>query len=115
MNQDGNGRELEPEEVALIEHAKRLMQQDLNKVHIRGQLTNYWGDSSSSAFMVATAAYSIGNVLVALEGMSDEMPKMKKLILEAVASIKALHLGMRMGVVDEQPGTVQLPGEPPRK
>lgn len=112
MNQDT--RELDPEEVALVEHAKRIMQRDINQVHTRGQLTDFFKDSSV-AFMVATAAYSVGNVIVAIESMpAEKTPKMQKLVLEAMESIKALHLAMRIGAeLDEYDIQGRVPGDPP--
>lgn len=113
MNQDT--RELDPEEVALVEHAKRIMQRDLNQVHTRGQLTDFFTDSSV-AFMIATAAYSVGNVLVAIESMPERTPKMQKLVLEAMESIKALHLAMRIGAeLDQYDIQGRTPGEPPTR
>lgn len=114
MKNDGNeSRELDPEEVALIEHAKRIMQRDLNQVHTRGQLTDYFTEASV-AFMTATSAYALGNVLVAMEAMPEQTPKLKKLVLEAVEAIKALHLALRMGATDDiEVRGGRIPGEPP--
>lgn len=114
----------DPDELAQIENARRLMQKDLESVHIRGQLTNYFGESSG-AFLVATAAYALGNLAEAVKGSKAFSGHGVTLLNQALDSVKALHFAMRVveapetGDAGKQWHDVQergsLPGDPPKR
>ena len=112
-------RPLDPDEQALLDKAKARMTSQLNAIHERGRLTNFFANMAVPE-LVTTAAYCIGNV----DAATDEMGEghIKGLITVAGNALKDLHFALsiggdesehrtKSGLVDS--GGSPMPGDPP--
>ena len=109
------------EQALILEEAKRRMQEDLAKVHIRGRLTSYF-EGANGNFLVATASYALGNLEEALKNSKVE-GNLTTLTARAIEACKELHFFSRFmpPLVEEENGKIRnllegrnmLPGDPP--